>query len=589
MSESTIIPGHDKLSKPNFIVTVNGQDVTMKYGLVSLMISKRVNRIPLAEVVLYDGDAAKRDFELSDTENFIPGKEVTIKGGYGDNPQVIFKGIIIKQSIKAPLKAPSTMILELKDKSIKMTINRKNKYFADKKDSEIIEKIIKDNGLQAEVDTTEASHKEMVQYYSTDWDFIASRAEVNGLLLFIEDGKVKVKKPEFAVKGDSLNLTYGDNIVDAEAEMDARDQYADVISKYWDYSKQEVVERTATGPMVSPEEGNLTSKKLSDVLGSIDFLQQNPAKLLDEEVAAWGKAKLLRSQMSKIKGRIRIFGTHAVKPGDVINLAGMGKRFNGAAFVSSITQGYSVNSPWYSDIMFGYSEEWFYERYDNIVDRPSAGLLPSINGLVTGIVTDIVDQDGGEFRVRVRIPLIDKGDKGVWARIVAADAGNARGILIRPEKDDEVLLGFVNDDPRDPVILGMLYSKKNKVPDKLKPDGDNKMKGWITKGGTEITINDKDQIITVITKGKNSITIDDKKKSITLEDQNKNKMVMDDKGFLLDTPKDINMKAKGKINIEGTNNVTVKSSAQLKAQGTAGAEFSSSGQTAVKGTMLKLN
>jgi Rhs element Vgr protein len=587
MSASTIIPGHDKLSKPTFTVMVGGVDVTAKFGIVSAMVNKAINRIPVAEIVLYDGTHSKSHFELSDTSDFIPGKEVIIKAGYAKDEKNIFTGIIIKQSIKAPLNSPSTLLLELKDKSIKATINRKNKYFFDKKDSEIIEDVL--GGLKGDVTATDTQHKEMVQYYSTDWDFVLSRAEANGLLAFVEDGKINIKKPDFSVKGDSLNLTYGDNIVDVEAEMDARDQYASVTTKDWDYSKQEIVKKQTSSSDMSTEEGNITGKTLSDVLGSVDLLLQHSGKLLDGELTAWGKAKLLRSRMAKIKGRVRIYGTNAIKPGDMINLDGLGKRFNGGAFVSGITHSFSANSIWYTDINFGFSDEWAYERYDNMVDKPSAGLLPAVNGLVTGLVTDIVDEDGGEFRVRVRVPLISDGDKGVWARIVSADAGNGRGILIRPEKDDEVIMGFINDDPRDPVILGMVYSKKNKVPDKLTPDKDNKMKGWITKGGTEISINDKDQIITIITKGKNSIIIDDKKKSITLEDQTKNKIVMDDKGILMDTPKDLNLKAKGKINIEATKDATVKSSMKFTASGTSGSEVSSSGQTVIKGSLLKLN
>jgi Rhs element Vgr protein len=589
MGASTIIPGHDKLSRPSFTILAGGVDVTAKYGIVSVMVSKRVNRITIAEVVLHDGSAAKRDFELSNKEDFIPGVEVTIKAGYAQIEKVVFKGIIVKQSIKAPLKSSSTLMLELKDKSVKMTINRKNKYFADKTDSDIMKSVIQGAGLQADVESTTISHKEMVQYYATDWDFVMSRAEANGLMVYTEEGKVSVKKPDFAIKGDSLNLTYGDNIVDIEAEMDARDEYGNVVAKDWDYSKQEVVEKKATAPVIPKEEGNISGKKQSDVLGVEEYLLQHPGKLLDGELTAWASAKLLRSRMAKIKGRVRIYGTNAVVPGDMINLDGIGKRFNGPAFVSTVVHSYGVNNTWYTDIGFGYAQEWFYEKYETIIDKPSSGLLPGMNGLLTGVVTDIVDQEGGEFRVRVRIPLIDPGDKGVWARIVAADAGSDRGILIRPEKDDEVILGFVNDDPRDPVILGMLYSKKNKVPEKLTPDKDNKMKGWITKGGTEITINDKDQIITVITKGKNSIVIDDKAKSITLEDQNKNKIVMDDKGILLDTPKDLNLKAKGKINIEATKDATVKSNMKFKASGTSGSEVSSSGQTVIKGSILKLN
>ncbi|MEO5642810.1 MAG: type VI secretion system tip protein VgrG [Bacteroidia bacterium] len=584
----TTIADQSNVSNPTFKVLIGGTDVSMKYGIVSVMVNKRVNRVPVAELVMYDGSASKQKFELSDLGDFKPGEEVIIKGGYQQKEKIIFQGIITKHSIKAPLKGNSTLMLELRDKSVKMTINRKNKYFSDKLDSVIISDITSANGVSGTVTPTTVLHKEMVQYYCTDWDFIVSRAEANGMLVFAENGKVDVKKPLF-VPG-LINLVYGDNMVDFEAEMDARDDYGNVTAKDWDYSKQEVGEKKATKPVMGKEEGNLTGNELSDVLGVSDFNLQHPGKLLDGELTAWASAKLLRSRMAKIQGRVRIYGTSMVKPGDVITLGGVGERFNGPVFVSSVLHSFSASTTWYTDINFGYSQEWFAEKYENIVDKPSAGLLPAVNGLVAGIVTDIVDTVGGEFRVRVRIPLIDKGEKGVWARIVSADAGSARGILVRPEIDDEVILGFVNDDPRDPVILGMLYSKKNKVPQKLTPDKDNKMKGWITKGGTEITINDKDQIIIVTTKAKNSITIDDKKKSITLEDQTKNKIVMDDKGILLDSPKDITLKATGKINITGTKDVTAESkSGKLVAKGATGAEVTTSGKAVLKGSIVNIN
>ena len=36
------------------------------------------------------------------------------------------------------------------------------------------------------------------------------------------------------------------------------------------------------------------------------------------------------------------------------------------------------------------------------------------------------------------------------------------------EKDDEVIIGFLNADPRSPVILGSLFSKVNVPP--IEPD-----------------------------------------------------------------------------------------------------------------------
>lgn len=589
MSVLTNISGHGKLGNPTFTIMIGGVDVTSKYGIASFMVHKQVNRVPVAEVVLYDGSQAEQKFELSNKTDFIPGATVIIKGGYEMEEKVLFEGIVTKHAIKAPLNGASTLMLELRDKCVKMTINRKNKYYADKLDSQIISTLTGDAGVSGTVTPTTVLHKEMVQYYATDWDFMLSRAEANGLFVLVNDGKVNVTKPLFTVLPTGLNLVYGDNMVDFEAEMDARDEYGDVTAKNWDYSKQEVTEKKATAPTFK-EEGNITGKKESDVLGVSEYLLQHPGKVEDAELTAWATSKLLRSRLAKIKGRVRIYGTSAVKPGDMIKLGGVGDRFNGPAFVSSVLHSFSVNSTWYTDINFGFSQEWFYEQYDSIVDRPASGLLPAVNGLVTGIVTDIVDQEGGEFRVRVRIPLIDKGDKGVWARIVSADAGNERGILIRPEKDDEVIMGFVNDDPRDPVILGMLYSKKNKVPSDLTPDKDNKMKGWITKSKIKFLIDDKKKIVKIETPGKNTIIIDDDKKSITLQDQNKNKIVMDDKGVLIDTPKDFVVKAKGKITLDATQDISASSkSGKAVVKGTSSAELSASGTTTVKGALLKLN
>ncbi|MGL4598955.1 MAG: type VI secretion system tip protein VgrG, partial [Bacteroidia bacterium] len=59
------IPGHDKITRPSFRVFLGGEDITLKHGIISILVSNHVNRIPQATVVLHDGNAAKGDFELS--------------------------------------------------------------------------------------------------------------------------------------------------------------------------------------------------------------------------------------------------------------------------------------------------------------------------------------------------------------------------------------------------------------------------------------------------------------------------------------------------------------------------------------------
>ena len=49
--------------------------------------------------------------------------------------------------------------------------------------------------------------------------------------------------------------------------------------------------------------------------------------------------------------------------------------------------------------------------------------------------------------------------------LATLDAGKERGTFFRPEIGDEVVVGFLNDDPRHPVILGMCHSSAKPAPE----------------------------------------------------------------------------------------------------------------------------
>ena len=52
----------------------DGKTIDPEYQLVAIDIIKEVNRIPNAQVIVLDGDAAKRAFKISNTAFFEPGR-----------------------------------------------------------------------------------------------------------------------------------------------------------------------------------------------------------------------------------------------------------------------------------------------------------------------------------------------------------------------------------------------------------------------------------------------------------------------------------------------------------------------------------
>ena len=180
-----------------FTILVDGTELSSVYQVKNIVVEKQLNRIPFAQIVFVDGDAASQEFALSSESLVIPGAEVEIKAGYHSDEETIFKGIIIKHSIKIRESA-SVLVIECRDEAVKATLGRKSKYYYESTDSDIIEEILGAYSLETDVTATSHAHAELVQYDSSDWDFALLRGQANGLLCSVDDGKVSFFEPDLS-------------------------------------------------------------------------------------------------------------------------------------------------------------------------------------------------------------------------------------------------------------------------------------------------------------------------------------------------------------------------------------------------------
>jgi uncharacterized protein involved in type VI secretion and phage assembly len=269
----------------------------------------------------------------------------------------------------------------------------------------------------------------------------------------------------------------------------------------------------------------------------------------------------------------------------VIELAGVGDRFAGKALVAGVRHEIDARN-WETDIEFGLAPDAFGSRERNVIEAPANGLLPGVGGLQIGLVTALEGDPDGEERIKVRIPMIDPAEEGAWARIATFDAGSGRGSVFRPEIGDEVVLGFLNQDPRNPIVLGQLHSSAKASP--IPASDDNHEKGVVTRSGIEFRFDDDKKVVTLKSPGGNSLVISDDEQAILLEDQNGNKLTLNADGITLESAADVIIKATGDVKVQGVN-VENKADAQFKAEGSGGAEVSSSANTTIKGSLVQIN
>src|SRR5690349_2048277 len=115
-------------------ILIEGSSILKEYDILSVSVLKEINRIPVAKIVLRDGEAEKRNFEISNKEDFVPGKKITVRIGRDNKDATVFKGIIVRHAIKIRNNGQSELQIECYDEAVRMTIGRHSRYYEQVKD-----------------------------------------------------------------------------------------------------------------------------------------------------------------------------------------------------------------------------------------------------------------------------------------------------------------------------------------------------------------------------------------------------------------------------------------------------------------------
>ncbi|HLT34888.1 MAG TPA: phage baseplate assembly protein V [Enhygromyxa sp.] len=541
---------------PVATISAGGQTMDPAIDVLSIEVRKQVDKIPEARLVLLDGSVARREFEVSDTAFFEPGKQLRIQLRYeGEKDQQVFEGLIVRQSVEARAEG-SELRVELKDAALQLTRQRHSAVYQGK-DHEILAKLITPPLEKGSFPATGVQHTQLVQYYASDWDFLLARADVNGQVVIVDDGKVSLRSMTEAPAPVATYRWGLDEIHEFSLELDGGSQWAAITGSAWDQAQQRIPV-PKPGKQLATQAGNVDPKQLASKLGGNSYALNLPASLAPAELEPWASARLARSRLAFVRGRLVVPGRADIKPFDRVKLDGVGKRFEGEIVVAGVIQ-HVDHGGWRTELELGLSPEWF-ARTPDIADAPAGGLLPPAPGLVIGTVDKFEQDPSGELRVKVRLPTPDQRPVSVLARVARPDAGKdpksgiSRGFVFWPEPGDEVVVGFLADDPRQAVVLGSLHGSKQAPPPVIgPPSADGQKRGLVSKAGTSIVFDDAKgkPSLTLATAGNNTIVIDDGAASIEIRDQHGNAITMNADGITLKSANKFTIDAPGAVLIKG--------------------------------------
>ncbi|APJ03197.1 type VI secretion system tip protein VgrG [Silvanigrella aquatica] len=148
--------------------------------------------------------------------------------------------------------------------------------------------------------------------------------------------------------------------------------------------------------------------------------------------------------------------------------------FDKNKFFNKIEQNIFENKTNYSAKITTYpTDEFYLENFE--INHPK---LPNITNAL--IYTDEenkdnklkIKKDASGVSIGIRFFWMNKTSEFknsdfIWARLSQFWASNLSGALFIPHPGDEVIVGFLDNDPDSPIILNSLYNFVSKVPEKL--------------------------------------------------------------------------------------------------------------------------
>lgn len=339
---------------PNFKIEVEKKELDPKaHGdVLEVKVVMDLQNLTSFELSVNNWDDRWIDFKYSDTKTFDVGNRVFVKMGYADRLLAMMSGRITTLTPQFPESGAPTLGVSGLDPMILLRDNKpdegKVKSYVNKTDWEIAKLIARRNGLEPKVTEEGERHDLVVQKNQDDAQFLMERAKRIDFDCYAqtdEEGReflyfVKPSDGRDATRTKVYVFEWGKSLKSFSPQLTLSRQVSHVKVRGWNSRTKEVFSYEAGPEDLAKESGNKGTTGPQAVKKS---LGEKKEVLVDAPVLSQQEAKTLAVSLLQerayefITGSGQVIGLPDLRPGQLVDLKGLGKRFSGSYFVTKVT------------------------------------------------------------------------------------------------------------------------------------------------------------------------------------------------------------------------------------------------------------
>lgn len=564
--------------------------------LMSVHIVKDINKIPQATITFADGGVAEFEkFKVAESKLFDRGNKVVVKAGYNHKVETVFEGYVFDQDLQ--LGKVNKFVVKCYNQAKFLTLVSMSDEMTEKKPIEAVEFVLKNNGNKAKVKASlknkgksKAATKERIVLdpQVNCWDYI--KQNLANFIAIPHDDELVIDVPDFSKVDSSVKVLYGTNLLSFKVKEEPNVLRTLQISGY-DEKKPDEELLFEKGPDVlyksfksyfnADTDKLFSANKMPEIISGTHI----HTKADIDHIVETRKSQNLLAFKS---GSITITGDSGVKLASLIKVEGLPGTYSENYFVGGIE--HKIDKDWVTTIKVGANASGGLGKLGGGGGGGAGGAGASGGGGSTGsggtttgavasgnltiaVVKEIHTDKNGLYKVKIIVPKL--GKKLVDARLLMPYAGNndkkeGEGMFFFPNVESEVIATPLEGDVNHWLIVGSLYSTKNKPGEDLAPDEKNLHKAIVTKHFFLDFFDDDAKAKLLITDRK------DKKYQISMDIVDKPNINIkfdktfikldDEHGIMVDSAKNITLKAKEEILLDA-NKITVKAKTDIAMEG----------------------